>query len=241
MCGEVERERKRESNLGAKEWQDGDGRGMGGISSHERSWKAWRTEGKPSWDHFLSLTSPIDCLCRIINFFPSLLLPVFTPPKPLSSFSGGKAAWAGDGRREGKGREGDAQEQLPFSWAHYNIKETLNDHISEAFPKHTAPCSPKGLQAGSTPCPLQWMWLQLLTGDIQLLTPASPLSCQSFTELGKKGIALSSNIRHYQRFWVFIWLNPLCLITWLRLLCGGQNWIWLLTFKEEIFLKNSIY
>lgn len=40
----------------------------------------------------------------------------------------------------------------------------------------------------STPCPLQWIWLQLPTGDPQLLTPASPLPCHLFIQLGKKGI-----------------------------------------------------
>lgn len=234
MCGEVEggkieKEKERVSLGGLK-----NGRmRTGGRSSHERSWKAWRTGGKPSWDHTLSLTSLIDCLCRITNFFPSLLAP-FTPPKSLSHFLRRQSSL---GWRWEEGRKGDVQKQLPFSWAHYNIKERLNDHISEAFPKYTAPCSPKGLQDNSTPCPLQWMWLQLPTGDPQLLTPARPLSCQFFIELGKKGIRFKAVMLDIISISGCLSVKTLCLITWLRLLSEGQNWIHFIMFKEGVFLK----
>jgi len=51
-------------------------------------------------------------------------------------------------------------------------------------------------------------------------TPTAINPCQSLvlpvlTELGKEGegAALSSNVGHYQHFWVFIYQHPLCLTT----------------------------
>lgn len=165
MCGEVEgggkkRERKRKRDWGWRMAGWGWGTGWG----EKFAWKELKSmthwgEAQLRSLSFLSITRR---LCRIINFFPSLLLPSFAPPKPFSIFSESKAAWARYGRREGK-ETLKSTAPLLSSPQQQQLK-VLSTHISEVFPKYTAPHI---LERPLSPqhSPFQWMWLQLPTED----------------------------------------------------------------------------
>lgn len=99
---------------------------------------------------------------------------------------------------------------------------TLRDHISEAFPKYTAPHIPER-PLSPQHSPFQWMWLQLPTGDPQILTPVSPMPCQSFIEPGKKGVYSKQSSQTMSTFLDVYPLKPSLFNTLIEVIIWGTK------------------